>query len=415
MTRSLLLFALLFDWCQGSGQSLAPLIDPRLGLGDGSYNVFILEGLADYNANTVYNELPLALRNGGFIERDLRQRTSDALTDGRNALGYLFESRLEWRGAPCIPHLPSWRPMIAVAFHDLAGTRFTKDQYDLAFFGNSAYQNRSAILAPSAFEQVRYQTAGAGLQHHPSGSFIRLDLVRGQSLSAVDVRWASLFTGEDGRVVRTSLLGDYIASDTSGGGLDRTNGSGASFSGRWNYRLPRTDRPWTVSIGLDDLGFVVWNANTVNIEKDTVIRYTGWDVPNLFAVDDALVNEETVLDTFGLRYAKGEAMRLLPFRVTVSLTTLFDDRWSLGVGLEHRHLPGFIPQITGLASYLLSTRCTLGATIGYGGFGAWRFGLSARHRFGRHFLAGLSTPQVHGFLFGRARGLGLMADLTFAF
>lgn len=415
MSRRFLLIAWSLAWLPAWGQTLFRMSDPRVAPQDSSHHVILWEGLADYNANTVLNELTLALRQGGAIGRDLRRRTGDALRQGRNTVGYLFESRIEWRGPRCIPGLPSWSPMFALAHHDLAGVLFTRDQYELAFFGNSAYQERTATLAPSALEQIRYQTAGAGLVHGPSGSFIRLDLVRGQSLASVDVRGAELFTGEDGRVLRTSLQGDYIASDTSGGGLDRTNGSGVAIAGRWEYRLPRSARPMVASIGVEDLGFMVWNANTVRIAKDTVIRYTGVAVSNLFSLEDALVDQDALLDTFGLRYSKGEVVRLLPFRATASLTTLFPDRWTLGVGVEYRHVPGFIPQATLLASFRLGGRSTLGGTLGYGGFGGMRFGITARHRFGKHVLAGLSTPQVHGLIWGRARGAGLMMDISCAF
>lgn len=392
-------------------QQLVLLHDPRLQLGSDD-PALVIEAFADYNANTVYNELPLALRSGGYLSPELRRRTADQLNHDRNTLGYVLQARMEWQGRACARGVQGWAPLIAVAHHDVAGTRFTKDQYALAFFGNGAYEGKTATLAPSAFEQLRFQTIGAGLKHARSGSFVRVDLVRGQSLAALDVTWASLYTGEDGRVIRSAVLGTYHASDTSGSSWDRTNGTGASVSARWNYRLPRTNRPWTLGLGVDELGAVVWNNNSVHIAKDTVISYRGWRADNVFALDDVVVNEDAALDTFGLRYTYGEVTRWLPFRAYAYVQTTWNENWFAGVSVEHRHLPGFVPQASALVSRSLGSRTALGATLSYGGFGVSRIGLSARQRFGKSLLLTLDTPHLPGWFLGRARGLGLMFGIN---
>lgn len=385
--------------------------DPRVDLNSGFRNTISLTGRFDFNANTVFNELPLALYRGGYLERDLRQRSADALREKGNSVGYHIEGRAQWTGAACWTKHPTWRPLISLAHHDLAGLSFTKDSYALTFFGNAAYEGRTAVLAPSGFQQIRYQTIGAGLIAQESGSFVRLDLVRGQSFAALDVGSATLFTGEDGRVLRSSLLGDYAASDTSGSGFDRMNGLGAAFSARW-ATTTRGERPVRFGFGVDDLGFLAWNGNSVSIDQDTLIRYEGWQVENLFALDDVIVNEETVLDTLGLRYAHGATTRLLPFRVYADANMQVGAHWRLGLALDHRHLPGYIPQLTILGSRVLGERTMLGGSLSYGGFGTLRVGVAAKRRFGERVLLSLSTPQLAGFATGNVRGLGLVFGLN---
>lgn len=395
------------------GQNGVLPADPRVDLNVGFRNVISTSGIFDYNANTVLNELPLAILNGEFLERELRLRTADALSDQGNSLGYIMHGQVQWSGAACWGKRSHLRPIVNVAYHEQSGLSFTADQFNVAFFGNAAYQERNAQLSPSAFEQIRYQTIGAGFQHDSTGSFIRLDLVRGQSLSALDVRSAELFTGADGRVLRTSFTGDYVASDTAGSGFDRTNGLGAAISGRWNF-ASNGERPIRFRVGVDDLGFIVWNPNTVRIAKDTIFSYEGWRVENLFALDDVFVNEETVLDTFGLRYQHGSITRLMPFRVHANASVELTADWRLGLTVEQRYLPGYIPQGTVQVSRVLGSRTMLGTSMSYGGFGTLRFGLAAKHRFGEHILVSLSTAQVPAWISTRVKGLGAILGISVA-
>lgn len=399
----------------GMAQLLPLPSDNSVDLNRGWGHVVSVQGMFDYNANSVYNELPLAIRRGGYLGTDLRERSRNALHAGRNAAGNIIEGRINWTGPACFEALPEWRPVASIAHHDVRATRFTEDQYTLAFFGNAEFENEQAILAPSAYEEVRYQTIGAGLQHAASGSYVRLDLVRGQAYAAADVKWASLSTGEDGRTLRTTFLGDYYASDTAGGGFDRTNGLGIAASARWNTKSGPGEHAVDLGLALEDFGFVVWDANSVRIQQDTLFTYRGWEVENIFALDNVNIGEDELLDTLGLRYETGAFTRLLPFRASIDASIQLGGSWRLGMGMEQRNLPGFVPQVTMMGSRRIGTRTLLAATASYGGSGALRVGLAAKRRFGKRVLAELSTPHVPGFFTGRTRGLGLMAGIGFAF
>ncbi|HQW07234.1 MAG TPA: DUF5723 family protein [Flavobacteriales bacterium] len=399
----------------GASQPFVLPQEPGVDLNAGWDHTLTVSGIFDYNANTIRNELPMAIYRGGYLERELRQRSLDALSSKHNAAGYALGGRLTWTGPACWERLPGWRPRIDIAHHEQGGLRFTADQYELTFFGNAPFENEQAILSPSAFTQVRYQTVGFGTQHTRSGSFLRLDVVRGQSYQAVDVRWASLFTGEDGRVLRSALLGDYYASDTAGSGLDRTNGVGMAIAGRWNTDLRVGKRSVAFSAWLEDFGFVGWNGNSVRIHKDTLIRFTGFDVENVFELDHVLLGEDELLDTFGSRYRTGAFTKLLPFQVGIQAVLPLGERWKVGLAVDHRHLPGYVPQAMLLASRRVGMRTQLGTTLSYGGFGGIRWGFGVKHRFGQHVLLSASTPQIPAFVLGSVGGLGLWLGVSVAF
>lgn len=413
MSRLIISLVLTLLGLRAVGQTWLP-VDASVDLNTGHRNVFTLSGQFDYNANTLLNELPLAIYRGGYLQRDLRQRSADALREKGNSAGYVIEGSLQWTGAACWSSKPDWRPVIKLGHHDLAGVSFTADQFNLTFFGNAAYEGRTAVLAPWAFEQVRYQAIGGGIVNGTNGSYLRLDILRGRSFAAVDAEWASLYTGEDGRVLRSALLGEYVASDTAGSGIDRANGLGGAVSARWAF-ITGGERQIRIGLGVEHLGFIAWNKNTVSISKDTLIRYEGWQVDDLFALDDVLVNEETVLDTFGLRYEHAPAVRMAPFHLRADAAMAINTDWQVGLSAEHRHLPGYIPLITAFATRVIGTRTMVGATLGYGGFGSLRLGVAAKRRFGERVLVSLSTPQLPAFATGRVSGLGLMFACSVGF
>jgi len=378
-------------------------------------NSITVLGYADFNANTVYNELPVGIYKGGELSRSIRDRSLNALNTEHNTAGYVAEGRLTWAGSLCREERGKWRPLISIAHHELGGVRFTKDQYAITFFGNAAYENTTAQLSPSGFEQIRYQTIGIGAQQRNTGSMVRLDLVRGNAFSSVDVTNATLFTATDGRELRTEVAGEYFASDTAGGGWDRSNGLGAALSGQWNTSFKIGARQVRFGIGVEDLGFVAWNKRSVAIKKDTLVTYDGWQVDNIFALDEVIIGKDVVLDTLGLRYNRGSVTRLLPFRAHLMLGIDLGNTGHLALNVDQRYMVGYIPQVSLMASRRFGQRTQLGAVASYGGFGALRVGLAAKHRIGKHVLVQLSMPHVPGFFMARTRGLGLAFGAEFAF
>lgn len=408
-------FVLLFSTFQGMAQNVQLPTDSVVDLSLWWSNSITVLGAADYNANTVFNELPVGIFKGGDLSRSIRERSLNVLNGEQNTVGYAAEGRLTWVGSFCTAERGKWRPMISIAHHELGGLHFTKDQYALTFFGNAAYENRTAELAPSGFEQIRYQTFGIGTRHRANGSMVRLELVRGNAFSSVDISNATLFTAIDGRALRTDVTGEYYASDTAGGGLDRTNGLGAALTGQWNTSFKIGNRQLRSGIGVEDLGFVAWNNRSVAIKKDTLITYEGWQVDNIFALDDVIIGKDVVLDTLGLRYRSGSVTRLLPFRAHLMVGMDLGNTGHLALSVDQRYIVGYVPHLSILASRRFGQHTQLGAVASYGGFGALRIGLAAKQRIGKHVLLQLSTPHVPGFFMARTRGIGLAFGAEFAF
>jgi hypothetical protein len=412
--RYTLFFVLLFSVGLSQAQPLRLLPDSAVDQ-PGSWNHSIqVEAWADQSANTVDNEMLLGLIQGGFLDRDLRQRNLDGMQE-RNSFGYDLGARISWTGADSLFGKARWRPMVSAAYREVLGARFTKDVFALAFFGNAAYEDSAAALGGSAHTNMRYQTLGFGIADRDSRSYLRVDFVNGQSINASDLVTADVYTGVDGRILEAEIAGEYWNSDTAGNAIGASNGIGLAVSGRWSTWIHGDGRPLEFSLGVDDLGFVQWNERSVRLEKDSLIAFEGLFVDDLFDLDGVLGSGEQLLDTFGLRYTTGAFRTLLPFRAHMAVRMLFGHGWQGGFNMQQVNLPGFVPQFSLVGAKRIGQRTLLGGDLTAGGFGGIRFGFGARIGIGQHVVASLYTPHLLGFFLDGTSGLGANASLSFNF
>ncbi|MBK9273366.1 MAG: hypothetical protein IPM49_02345 [Flavobacteriales bacterium] len=366
-----------------------------------------------YDSNTLLNELVLDLTQGGFVERDVRERSQAALR-ANNRLGQVLQLGVHAVFGDSILGRAGLKVMVSATHQDQAGLRFRPDVYALTFFGNAGFAGRRADLSGSAFEQQRYQTLGAGLYHARTGSWIRLDLVKGQSMTAVHLRDATLFTATDGTRLDLRLDGRYHNSDTARSDLGAFNGLGAALSFAQRFTLPGRAGAAVhrITLGAEDLGAVRWNDRSLRASPDTALSYEGITVNDVFDLTGAITGEEQLLDTFGVRPTTGAEWRLLPLHAWVEHTVTWPTGWRMDLRIAQRALPGFIPfaQATGWRRFGAQA---VGISAQYGGFGGLRAGLHGRFQITRWLGAELLLPNLYGFTGPRARGLAAQVGLVF--
>ncbi|HRH39035.1 MAG TPA: DUF5723 family protein [Flavobacteriales bacterium] len=414
MSRSLVLFLFLSVATIAPAQWQLTRADGNAKLQAKRDNLIAVDAWFDYNANSLRNELPIALWRGEYLDRDLRTRSQSNLRE-RNSVGYVFGTRITWVGGDSIEGHIGWRSLMSVAYHEQMGMRFTRDLYSISFFGNANYEGRRADLGPSKMERVRYQTVGFGMQHARSNSFARVDLVIGQSYDAADVKWAGMYTAIDGRALRTSIRGDYHRSDTMSSKLGQVNGFGLAVSGRWETLFKRRMKGARLSFEVEDFGFASWLSTSEHISKDSIINYEGIRVASILDLDNVIIGEAQLRDTFGLNASNGAFTTWLPFVLRSTLRAPVGEHWRGAAMLEQRNLPGYIPQLTFSGERTIKTNTDVGACLSMGGFGTLRMGAMVRHRISDRAQIELSSPHVPGFFLGSARGAGVVFAGSFVF
>lgn len=360
------------------------------------------EGSFAYGANSLWNELPVALWQGGYLDHELRDRSRDAMRV-RNTAGYAIEARLTYLG----PTQDGRRTIISLAHQEQLGLRYAPDLYNLTFFGNAAYEGRRADVGPARFAHMRYQTIGFGLVSGDLSRMARIDLVIGQTLNTAEVRWADLYTGTDGRVLRSNIRGNYLRSDTTASANNAMNGIGIAFNGHWRIPIRPNTHGLEVVLEARDLGFCAWNARSLKLERDTTVVFEGITVDNILELDEMILGEDALLDTFGLRYRAAATATWLPFVLRGTARLPFEERWVLTASIEQRNLPGFVPQLAMGGERQLGARWTATGQLAMGGFGGLRLGGGVQAAVGKRWLLEAGSPHLPAFFTGRTRGAGL--------
>ncbi|MCB0795471.1 MAG: hypothetical protein KDB88_12100, partial [Flavobacteriales bacterium] len=252
--RSISAVALLFtSLAQGQDSSFvdAPVKPVRSKL--------LVEGTYLQDASTLYNDLLQGLTSGGFIDREVRQRSADALDD-LNRAGQEISLRTTFISGDSLFGQAGLQWLVSAAHKDLLGVRFGRDVYTLTFFGNAPFEGEQADLGGSAFEHQIFQSLGGGLHWAKTGSWVRLDVLKGQLLDAINLKDATLFTAVDGRSLDGTVRGDLYRSDPERTGFGAFNGWGLALSFSRTAVLKslskRSVHRFTARV--DDLGFIRW-------------------------------------------------------------------------------------------------------------------------------------------------------------
>ncbi len=371
---------------------------------------FLARGFFD--SNVLYNDLMLALRRSDLISDTVRQRSLEALGD-RNRVGQEVEGRVTFTGGGGLFGRAHWKPMISAAYRSLTGSRFTRDAYDLTFFGNSGHENDTLLLAPSALERQTWWTLGAGVLDDRTGSYLRLDVVLGEALDAVDLDRAEFHTATDGRVLSADVEGRYVRSDTGAAGPGAINGGGLSLSGRIQRPFIASGLTCSWLVEIEDLGFIRW-PDALALRKDSAAAYEGIEVENVFDVSDVVIGEEELLDTLGGHAGQRVIVRALPVKVIAGVEVRWSGRWNTRFTLDQRDLPGYMPHAEARTAWRAADDLLLDAGIGAGGFGGLRFGFGTAIDLGGHLRLSLRCANVIGTLNEEARGMAAEAGITMA-
>lgn len=366
---------------------------------------------AMFDASDLRNELVLGIWRGDRLGRELRQRSAGTRASGGRA-GQVLEATATFSWGERLAGHRDLRPRVMAGHRDMLGIAYSKDLYQVTFFGNGAYENDIARLGPARAVRMQYQTIGIGLEHRDRRSFVVLQWVNGRRLNTVDVERADLFTATDGRYLLLDLQGRYSASDTTNGGRGLRHGSGAAVSGAFSRVVAWLPGRADATIGVDDLGFIAWDRNTLHVEGDSLIRYDGLRVDDVLDLDGTLAGTAGLQDSLGLGYRAGGRVKPLPGRLYGRLEWWPRSHWGLTAAVEQRYLPGFLPRASAMVLHNWGPRGRVAVSVAWGGFGGWRPGALYMRVLKPGLVLRCEVPNLTGPLGGGMRGLAAAVGLA---
>lgn len=365
-----------------------------------------LLGNVTAKSNAFPNHFYTTFYQGGYLTDETKRKAADKIQEV-NRFGADADVNLLFRHCPdTILGKTGWSYLLRVAERRHLNVQMTRDFFNIGFFGNAMYENKTAKLASFKLDFVSYQQVGLGIEknmrinnnQHQWGAIV--NYLNGRNAQQALIDTANLFTATDGAYLELDINGKYTRTDSvKNRQLIPNPNKGAGFSFDFYYRLT-TREQHQLQVSLLDFGYIYWQNSAIAYRYDTLFRFDGIQIPNLIEINDSLVqlSQDSVINR-AQKNTNKSFKTVLPAWLQLSYThQLIPKKLALHFIGRYRFHDVYLPFIAVGASYCYSTNTHATFHVGYGGYGHFNYALMINQRIGKQFTLGIGSNQLEGLL-----------------
>ncbi len=306
-----------------------------------------------FNSNVINNSVVfnLAMKNGPTFQsmQNMKNRVNNS-----NRAGYNGFERVYY-----VQKLNSKSDSVALTgFFSLHSSRqitakFGEDALRLIAYGNKEFAGKKADVNNLNVLLQQYTSIQFGITRtRDKKTFgIAPSVVIGNKMARVNSEGGFLYTSPIGDSVYAEAKGTFSQNDTSSKLAYDPNGIGAAID--LFYSMPFDIFRKNESIGqltfeVNDLGFMVWNKNTLTYSIDGNYSWAGFKAPTLFDLNDSIISSQQPNDierSFLRKTESGTINAMLPVRFSVRYAEQLNDRVLLTANLQQRFFSNMLPFI----------------------------------------------------------------------
>jgi hypothetical protein len=357
-----------------------------------------------YGSNVMNNEILNKFIFGGKIEREHKDKAYQKLS-GNNRLGGDLNYRLNVEiPLDSIFGKKNISFQVGVEIVEHMDGEFSSDLFKFTFDGNKQFAGTSAKIGGTNFNYFKYQQLNLGFINHKyidnklaKEGFV-LSVIMAQEHKAITITEGSIFTEELGKEIDVDLNYLYNSSDTANKGIGSYNGVGVSTDLFTEFFLKNGDK---IYLGIEDLGFIHWNSNSMEVSADSTFHFEGVVVDNIFDLNDTLlsnISKDSIIDNISTSNEKGSYSISLPTAINVNYTKVFNEKWKINIGIYHKILSNYFPLISTNYYYYFNKKFVVKAHISYGGYGKLNTGLALAKSVSSYFDIFIGTNNLDAFI-----------------
>ena len=329
-------------------------------------------GSADFNSTCITSSFATNILLGNYIGDNLKQQVTSNL--GKfNRIGYNLNY-----GVYGVWHNDSIQTRVfnfffAIRHKSYLNTDFSRDVFNLAFYGNAMYAGQTAKLVPFSLNISSYQQVEIGMvvtNFGGKGVFgLGVSFLTGQQFLAINAQNATLYTDPTGQNLQFNTNTEMYQSDTAVN-KKPVNGYGGSLDLYFKAPLKIGKRNSTISLSLTDIGFMFWNNKSLYYHKDTSYYYDGVNINNITDLQNVSFNS-TSKDSLQNKYvpfAKKSFFSSIPSTLSINSTTDFG-KYHLELGYWYIFNANAIGYYYVQGDKYLSNNWMAAAQLGFGGYG----------------------------------------------
>jgi hypothetical protein len=357
-----------------------------------------------YGSSAINNEFLNKFIYGGKIERSDKDKAYSSLSGNNRFGGDLnYELNVE------IPLDTFFKKtnismIVGVENNEHVDARFTSDLFKFTFDGNKQFAGESIDIGGTNLNYYKLQKLNLGLINYRyfdgqlAKEGISLSIIKAQESKLININEGSIFTEEFGREIDVELDYLYQESDTAKKGIPAFNGLGVSVDLFTEFILKNGDK---IYLGIEDLGFVHWNSNSLKIATDSSFHYEGVVVNNIFDLNDSLVSglsRDSIIDNLSTKNKKEAYSIAMPASVNINYTKVLNEKWKVNVGIYQKILSNYYPLISVNGYYSFNPKLIGRLHLSYGGYGKLNTGLAFSKSVKNYFDIFIGTNNIEAFI-----------------
>lgn len=372
---------------------------------------FIVTGIADYSASSIFNSMSSKLLFGGAITDEIKTSSFDQ-HKGINRFGVDASTEVEYRNMQTnLFKKENLGFVIKGGYYNYASTIYSKDLFGLTFFGNERYLGTDADLSGSKFSAISFQKIGFGMIDKKTKSSISLNYYNFSNYAEGYLTDGYLYQSESGDSVSLTLGGQFDYSGSSK--FMKGYGVGVDLDYRFAVMI-NPEKVAFIQLQAKNIGFAQMTSKITRYEIDTLLTFEGFTFDQLIGNSNVLDNGTSILDTLGIDSMSVTKFRFLPGYIQAG--KIVDE-------MSKQRLQGFFwvrlytvstyaPLVFGGAHLRANDWLSIGVNASYGGFTRFRTGLYAQSTF-KNMTIALASEDVVGLVSQQGKGKSVILRLRY--
>lgn len=356
-----------------------------------------------YGSNVMSNQFSNKFLFGGTIDRDLKDDTYKNLGTN-NRLG----GDLNYHLTAEIPFDTIFRKtkislIVGVEFNEHVDVTFDENLFKLVFDGNKQFAGQTTDISQTNYNYYKYQRLNFGFVKYkdydgkPAKEGVIISLIKGEEHQAANGS-GTMITEQYGRQIDLDLKYTYNSSDTANKGFKAFNGIGISTDLFSEFYFKNGDK---FRMAIEDLGFVHWNKNSLEIRTDSFYTYKGVVIDDIFNINDSLIDKlskDSILDIISTNREKADYAIALPTAVHLTYSKQLSSKVVGSLGVYHKILSSYLPLIYANINYSINPTFVFKTQISWGGYGKYNVGLYLAKSIKNSFQLFVGTNNLEGFI-----------------
>tara|TARA_Y100001933_G_scaffold264452_1_gene330178 strand:+ start:612 stop:1823 length:1212 start_codon:yes stop_codon:yes gene_type:complete len=368
--KSLLFFIIVLSLYSLRSQNMLP-VDQGSFVGQGKQH-FIFSGVADYQSTSIGKDITRSFFYGGFIDNEMKQLSSDR-HDEINRFGLEMNAEFEYRNEKLGLFKDSLIGLIVKGgIYNFSSMIYSKDIFDLAFFGNEMFIGDTANLAGSEFSSVTFQKLGFGLIDKRTRSSLAFNFVGLNNYVQGVFGDSYVYQNQELDSMAVELCGSAERALRNG----YFKGLGLALDIDYRFKMKKNkDDHIHFQLLARNFGFAVMKGEKYN--SNNSFNYSNYQIDDLINAETIFNDSDELISELSDSSGTRNSIILLPamFQFSKLIDPMSSKKIQGFFGFRTFLNKAYIPMLFGGLDFRAASWYRIGAQLSYGGFSQLRWGM----------------------------------------